>query len=296
MSLERDVVTSGFQWAYDNRAYLNNLADKMYLNKYRKYQKDTERYKQIARGARRLQAKRANLLGNTSNKRMKFSPKRVGDPMSVVSNKREAVQTEVFGALSRNLYTYLLTDIPLGIDNDEIQRRGSSIHVAGISINFGIRNRQGCPLFVNVAVISPSQGSIPSATNFFANDGTFSNTRYIDFAAARTARQLHFSNINSQSYVVLHHARFQLNTTGDGDVTSARANRGGGEADWLIHKKYIPINRTLTYDSSTGDSCTSPIWFVFWCDRWDATSGATPVTNAADAYVHNTTFFKDSIL
>lgn len=269
----------------------------MYLNKYRRYQKDTERYKRIARGVnRRLIAKRALDFGTPISKKAKFSPKRIGDPQSLVSNKREAVQTDVFGALSRNLYSYLMTDIPLGVDNDDIQRRGNSIHVAGCNINFGIRNRQGCPLFVNIALISPSQRTTPSATNFFANDGTFSNTRYIDFAAARTARQLHFSNINSQSYVVLHHQRYQLQTTGDAEVTGVRANRGGGPSDWLVHKKYIPINRTLTYDSNTGDSCTSPIWFVFWVDRWDAISGATSVTNAADAYVHNTTFFKDSIL
>lgn len=295
----RDVASSGFQWGYDNRNYLSKLADKMYLNKYRDYQEKTKRYKQIARGSRRLLYRKRQGQWNydESNKRQKFSPSRVGDPLSLVSSKREAVQTAVFGAISRNLYGYLMTDIPLGVDNDDIQRRSSSINVKGCSINIGVRNRQGCPLFFNCALIVPTWGgSTVTATNFFANDGSVAgNNRYMDFDVNRTARQLHFANINAQSYVILHHQRMEINTTGDGDVVSSRANRGGGEADWVVHKRYVPINRVITYDDATGASAQNGIWFVFWIDRWDAAATSTSITNCADAYVYNTTYFKDGL-
>jgi len=302
----RDIVSSGFQWSYDNRNYLNNLADRMYLNKYRNYQKKTAYYKRLARGGRRRlmditpppRIRNSALLtpSAVTAKRAKFSPIRVGDSPSTASNRREAVQTDVFGALSRNLYQYLMTDIPLTAVNDDILRRSSSIFVTGCDINVGIRNRQGCPLFVNIALVSPTASNVVSVNNFFANDGTVTNQRYIDFnTASRTARQLHFSNINAQNYVVLHHHREQLNVTGDGDVVSSRANRGGGDSDWFIYKKFVPVRRVITYDDNTGASATSPIWFLIWVDRWDAPAGGTPVTNAADMYIHNTTYFKDSL-
>jgi len=308
----RDVASSGFQWAYDNRNYLNNLADRMYLNKYRSYQKKTAYYKQLARsrGGRRLmdispqRYQRVPPLltpSRVAEKRAKFNPIRFGDAPSTASNRREAVMTDVFGALSRNLYQYLMTDIPLTAVNDDILRRGSSIYVTGCDINVGIRNLQGCPLFVNIALVVPTGSNIVNTQNFFANDGTVSNQRYIDFQpTARTARQLHYANINSQQYVVLHHHREELSSNGSTSSAAAAVGEGGTsgtccQPDWFIYKKYLPVRRVITYDDNTGASATAPIWFCIWVDRWDAPAGGTPVTNAAEMYIHNTTYFKDTL-
>lgn len=131
-------------------------------------------------------------------------------------------------------------------------------------------------------------------TNFFRNNGlTASNQRYIDFDKVYSARELHYSNINTEQWTVLSHTRKVLNTTGNGDVISENANRGGGRDDFAIVEKYIKINRRLTYDSNGGDSCTTPIWLALWVSRWDQARSAEPVANTCQSWIHSVTHFKE---
>lgn len=291
----RDIASSGFQWAYDNRNYLQNVADKMYLNKYRDYQERTKVYKQAARnGRRRLAAKRALDFGTPTilSKKNKFTIPYRGPN---IETKREFLHVEQGNVAGKTLIGYLMTDIPLGAGNEDIFRQGSSIYVKGCNLRMGFRNLQGCPMFLNIALIAAKQAqpgvTTPPTANFFRNDGFLQNQRYIDFSVASSARQLHYNNINTEQWTVLHHHRKTINITGDGDIISSRANRGGGPADWHEFNKYVPVNRRITYDSETGDSCTTPIWFVFWVSRWDQAINAAVVANTCEAWLYGTTHF-----
>jgi len=292
----RDVASSGFQWAYDNRNYLQKTADKMYLNKYRDYQEKTKRYKQIARGNRRLSAKRALDFGPSSlAKRAKYTIPYRG---SELGTKKEWLHVEQGAIASKSLVSYLMTDIPLGAVQEDSYRNGSSIFVKGCKLRFGIRNLQGTPLMVNIALIAGKQSmegitTVPTG-NFFQNDGSVADQRYLDFdPATKSARQLHYLPINTERWTVLHHHRKIINTSGDGDLISSNANRGGGPADWYEHDKYVAINRRLTYDTNAGTSCTTPIWVCIWVSRWDQTIGAAVAANQASVWLYVTSYFKD---
>jgi len=240
----RDVASSGFQWAYDNRDFLQKTADRMYLNKYRDYQEKTKAYKEMARNnrRRRLVAKRALDFGKStlsSPKRAKFQlPYRSPG----INNKRRFLHVEQGALAGKTLVSYLLSDIPLVTQDPDISRENSSIMLNGMKIHVGFRNNQGCPVMVNVAVIaskSAMKGSttVP-VTNFFRNDGsTASNQRYIDFDITRSARQLHYMPINTEQWTVLSHTRQILNTSGNGDLISSNANRGGGRDDFTAIEK-----------------------------------------------------------
>jgi hypothetical protein len=295
----RDAVSSAAQWSYDNRAYLSQTADRMYLNKYRDYQEKTKKYKRIARGPRRLVAKRALDFGGmtpSAAKRAKFQIPYRGP---TIDGKRRMLHVEQGSLAGKTLVGYLLSDIPISATDPDVTREASSILVKGCNFRVGFRNLQGCPLFVNVAVIAGKNAmpgvTSPSGINFFRNDGsTAGNNRYIDFSTGPSARQLHFMPINTEQWTVLSHTRQCLNTTGDGDVISSRANRGGGRDDFTIIDKYIKINRRLTYDSTGGDTCTTPIWLCVWCSRWDQNQNAAVVANTAECWIYGTTHFKDT--
>lgn len=295
----RDGVTSGFQWAYDNRAYLSKK-DKEIMAKYRDYQEKTKRYKEIARGSRRLTAKRALDFGGMTPadaKRQKFMIPYRGP---TIDNKRRLLHTEAAASAGKVLYAYPMTDIPLATTDTDLTRNKSVIFCKGINVRVGFRNLQGVPLLVNVAVVAaknamPGASGIP-LTNFFRNTGLApSSQRYIDFSNDYSARELHYATINTEQWTVLNHTRRVFNTTGDGDVISEHANRGGGRDDFGIIEKYIKINRRLTYDSIGGDTCTTPIWLVVWFSRWDQARAATPVANTAQTWLHAVTHFKDDI-
>ncbi len=267
------------------------------MAKYRDYQEKTKRYKEIARGTRRLTAKRALDFGKSpASKRAKFTiPYRSPN----IEGGREWVHVEQGTVAGKTLISYLLTDIPISGSDPDVAREKSTIFVKGINLRMGFKNLQGCPTFVNVAVIAGKKSmegiSTVPVTNFFRNDGsTASNNRYIDFSVAHSARQLHYLPINTEEWTVLHHSRYTLNTSGNGDLISSNANRGGGTNDWLEVDKYLPVNRRLTYDNGLGSSCTTPIWIAFWVSRWDQNQAATPVAATTETWLYATTNFKDT--
>lgn len=279
------------------------------MNTYNSYKKKTDRYKLIARGImpsrRRLtlmspppikRTGRGSLYFTTPRKKARFQiQKNPIDPKAKV----EFVHTELAQIAGKTLVSYLMTDIPLGAGNEDVFRSGAAITIKGCKIRTGFKNLQGCPMFVNVALLAGKCEVIPvpsaiDSTNFFRNDGSVADQRYLDFTtAARSARQMHYLNINSEKWTVLHHHREILNTSGNGDLISSNANRGGGTNDWMTHEKYVKINKVITYDSASGGSCQTPIWLVMWVSRWDQNTTATAVANSADYWVYGTTYFKD---
>lgn len=294
----RDVASSGFQWAYDNRSFLQKQADRLYLNKYRDYQEKTKKYKLMARSNnRRLVAKRALDFGKPtiprSPKRSKFQIPYRGPN---IDSKREHLHVEYGTVASKTLVGYLMSDIPLGAGNEDVFRQSSSIFVKGCKVRLGFRNLQGAPMMINVAVIAGKQANsaatTPSTENFFRNDGSNASERYLTFTSTNlSARQCHYLPINTEQWTVLHHTRKIINTTGDGDIISERANRGGGRDDFYEFNKWVPINRRLTYDTAGGNSCTTPIWIAFWVSRWDQTIAASPAANQVEAWLYCTTHF-----
>lgn len=287
--LIRDATSSGLQYAWDNRKDLN----RSYMRRYNYLQRLKKNGPIYSR--RRLRGLKTRRARKYRRRPVHFRKSNVGDSLRAVDYKREAIHADWAGIASRSLFSALLTDIPLTTTNDDIGRASSAVIIKGFKIHWFIQNKyQGCPLFCNIAILAPNAANTIGATNFFKSDGLNPTERYMDFTLSRTSRQLHLANINSQDHTILWHKRFILTTTGNGDVVGTNANRGGGPADWRHVKKWVKMNRKITYDNPTGTSCMSPVMLVYWIDRMDANAGASPITNCAECAFYMTTFFRDA--
>lgn len=237
----------------------------------------------IARGlGKAYKARKAR----SSRKRKKaYHP--VGEPMKLSHVKRDNVFT--FGpslTQTRLLYDNELTAIAGG--DGENKRDRQLINAKGIEFTYHVANKLTSPVFVNVAIIAPKHTTdgISGIDFFRSSDGD----RGKNFSIALSALELHYLPINTDKYNILRHYRHQLGSQAD---TAGTYNSDAGRGNWLSRKYYVPINRQLRYDGTLSNTCNTPIFMVYWCDRMDCAPSDPATLDAVQFSFMHTMFFTD---
>lgn len=239
--------------------------------------------KKIGRGlSRAYRARKAR-----SKKRRMNGTTKVGYPERNIHMKREQTVSSMGLALgTRSLATNNLTVIGGG-GTGEDERHRQIINCKGIQVCYHVRALKDFPVFFNAAIIALKHNqSGVSATEFFrSNNGD----RGTNFSTTLTALELAYLPINADLYTILRHHRHQLNARIDGTQTNSDA----GPGNWISKKIWLPVNRQLRFENTIASSATTPIYFVFWCDRMDAAGGTAVDSATCSVSLMHTMFYTD---
>jgi len=167
---------------------------------------------------------------------------------------------------SRQQFKYNITSIPQG--DSPSQRARDIVYLRGFKICGYWKNTESDhKIFLNWAVLRPKFQTNVDKINFFRSNGS---ERAIDFdEAANTFMDYHCRPLNSDKYYIKAHERLVL------DCSSSGRQQSGNDERRVM--KYVAINEEIQYTNVEGiETCTTPWYFVWWCDKELNGSGAVP--------------------
>jgi len=199
-----------------------------------------------------------------------FSRRNIGEPVGMATNKKHSTVADWQFLATRTLAPTPLTDIAKTTTNEINRRQRDIINLRGFKIHFDfdVTNGKDEFIYVNMAVLSPKDSLTVPTTEFYKAEGS-STTRYKSFNTTLSSMQMHYYSINTDRYTILLHKRWEVN----------RSSRGVGGPTWRAYKKYIKVNRQISYSSEAQDTCNDPIFIVIWCDQAGVTSGSPAVAD-----------------
>lgn len=234
------------------------------------------------------------------SKRRLYKRARIGFPVGYGITKRNLVRNESnLNRNTRTLYSYDLTYIGKGADNEIMLRQRDLINLRGFKIDWGLRSAGTTtyPLYVNFAIVAhASNTSVPSTSdsncistvNFFRGNAA---QRASDFSTGLDSLQMTRLNINQDIYSVLKRWRVrleqQVNASGLMAMTTGVTKAG---------KKWVPVRRQVRYDDVTNaDVATSGRMFiVYWADGVQGIPASTvPLTSAYNLDLHVVVYFNE---
>lgn len=223
----------------------------------------------------------------TAAKKRRFSKRQIGEKVGSGTAKKISTSDTIASitntrSLQQLSLTSLITEGTL-IHN----RERKMINLRGFKICMQMNNKGPLPLHVSVAVISPKSGNSVTTVDFF-RDTSGSNERARNFGTALSGVQYECLPINIDKYVVLRHKRYML--TPGGTVSPDFKSESGNS--FLSLSWWLPINRQLRYNDTTGEPEANAIFLVWWCDRHFATAGSG---GAADLEIlkHTICYFRE---
>ena len=229
-------------------------------------------------------AKRAGRALYRASKKRKFRATNVGQRIGQSTAKSYENQYSQVDAPTRELNIYDMTFLPkTSSSNDANTRQRGLVNMRGFKVCMEIVNKSNVPMYLNLAVISPTgkntgfsvnalgQASEAVFAKFFRDQGE-SNDRWKTFSNALSALELRCLPINTDEWTVLKHKRMLLGRqpeeqAGTGTLFTQRAN-------FKTMEFYKKINRQIMYDGSSGPSAEQPVYLVWWADQWGSSAGA----------------------
>lgn len=210
-----------------------------------------------------------------------------------MSSKKYRVFSRAYSSSAHEgLYKEELTAIPRGGLPNERER--DEIYVRSIDLTWYQTNRDGSqeiPVFCRWAFLKAKvarSSNTSLVTLEEVNKGLFmlenlQNDK--DFSNTASAIQRAGLPFNPNKWDVLdegvHHTSPRV--PGTGITISA-----GDVPSFVNYDVSIPVKESITFSSDDSESCTAPIIFVWWTDRWGglSTSGYTPgaTSNMATGY------------
>lgn len=217
--------------------------------------------------------------------RLKF-----GDRIGTSNAKKVAYNIGPTASDTRQLYVVNLIDIDRGQDLN--QRERDVINFRGVRLCNSWYNNFNVPLFINCAVVSrkDADSTIPPETGDFFRDLN-GNSRGQDFdPAILTSIAFRCLPINTDKYLVHKHKRYVL----AGDVNTNFYQ--GNKPSYMNTKWYIPFKRQIRYDTVKGGdlSYNANLYFIWWCDQINATSGTTAVIGACHHQYHFVSYWRET--
>lgn len=219
-------------------------------------------------------------------KKARFSKQQIGHRVGSSSAKtRVEFNTDFQGLASRTLRIQGLTFLPKG---DLINMRERNVvNVRGFKICLAVRNMLAQPVYFNCALVSVRNNTVVTGNNFFRAQGAERGT---DFDNNLTGLQFHCLALNRDKFNILKHKRYRL-APDINDSSNYQDNKGNSymNLDW-----YVKLKRQLRYtDDDANTPIDSPIYLVYWCDAWTATSGSLPIGNTINVQDRHIMYFKE---
>lgn len=209
--------------------------------------------------------------------------KQIGYTKNVSSSKSE------FFTYASTLPTFAQTSIDItnidrgdGINN----REQNSIYISGFQLNFYYQNTRNYPVGVNVAIVCPKNSSGISSTGWYRSYGSSRIRNFLD--ATNTGQDNYMLPINNDEYNILYHKRFKVNEENDTGLWNSHSGK-----NWGGFKKFVKLNRQVTYETNVGTSANEKIYLVFWCNEWIAPAPQSSAAGAMNIQIHLATFFRD---
>jgi hypothetical protein len=168
---------------------------------------------------------------------------------------------------SRTQYKYNVTNIPQGTAPS--QRSRDIVYMRGFKICGYWKNTiSDRKIFLNWAVLRPKFQTGVDKINFFRSNGS---ERAVDFdEPANTFMDYHCRPLNADKYYIKAHKRLVI------DCSDAGRQQNGNDEQRVM--QYVPINEEIQYTNVEGnETCTTPWFFVWWCDKELQAGGTDPV-------------------
>lgn len=191
------------------------------------------------------------------------------------------------------LYSHDMTAVQRG---DQLNDRARDIiNVSGFKIKFLLHNLVETAMSLNVAVLSPrsqdaSEDTILPGAFFRAGNG---DRRYNNFNTSELiAPDYHFSEINSDKYLILMHKRFLL---GPSDLSGAQPIWNAPNRDnFKVINQWVPLRRQVRYRAELLDTPQDgKVYVVYWMSPLGTDGNVTPTGNAGQLWLKCTMFFRD---
>jgi len=207
---------------------------------------------------------------------------RIGTSNCKVNTDTGSAQRE-----TRTLHIINCTDMAHTSANEINARNRNLVNVRGIKICAEVNNQLNEPLYLNMALLSVKNGNVVSNVDFFRSPDA-SQTRSRNFANTLTSMDFHCLPLNSDQFTILKHKRYRLN--GKETNNDYVANNGNTfmNIDW-----YKPIKRQIRFDENAQTLAETPIYLVYWCDRFGALTGTVSQANAMRFTWRVLTYFKE---
>lgn len=172
----------------------------------------------------------------------------------------EILNTNIVNKGAHQLHQMELTTIARDASNHSHSKRFSNkALIKGFKIQKVMKNNDADPTIVNVAVVvskvDDDTVSAPDLSREFFRSYTDGRVRHFE-DAADTPLQRMYTPLNSDRFEILHRWRRVLE--GSGTVDAKRTY-------WVLDK-YIPFNRVLRFDDTTGRPESGRTFLIFWLD------------------------------
>ena len=220
-------------------------------------------------------------------KRLKFSPKNIGEPNGY-STAHSTVQNNSVATPrgTRFLYSTPITDLKRSNDglNAIDERQRDVVDFRGVKLCMEIKNVSLNPLYCNIAVVRPKDEENPSTIGFFRGH---TDTRDKTFDTALTALEFHCSPINADKYNIMFHKRFRLN----GRPGNEFDNRVG--RNYMNFDKYVKVGRQLRFNGGEVKPNHGGLYLIYWFDAFGAAAGSQVVPDVAEVSERHTMYWRE---
>lgn len=190
----------------------------------------------------------------------------LGGKLRMDNSIRSSEQSQ--GAVSNQLYTYEVTNIPEGTSNTS--RESNTIMLKGFSYNFVFSNTNTDYAYLNFACITPKSygGDLSSLASFFRlNNGT---TNESFNSSTLTALSKYDRPINADEYIIHFRKKVILGGVLNNDTGTPTGNFDGNSRSVKHFKGYKSIKSRVSYTDQgipTGQVADYKIYLVWWFNR-----------------------------
>lgn len=196
--------------------------------------------------------------------------------------------------------TYIPQDVNFSEENNNRQR--NSINVRGFKLGLECLNQRNQQLYFNYAIvgfkIDVTSGTFDTGPGTNSGDVNqeiqqwFTSERGVginrSLGATLTGLETHVLPINQNRFKVLTHKRFIIQSQqGDNELT-----QGIYAPNTLIHNRWIPFNREITYTGTGPDTANDKIFLVTWCGKFNEGPGLAD-TQACQYRRRVVTYFRE---
>lgn len=194
---------------------------------------------------------------------------------------------------TKDVYAQQVNGLVQGDTRD--QRERNIVWFKGIRVRATFRNSTAAAMWVHMALINPRNPFDPAGVNNLILDNFFTpigaaNRAGLNAGPALTGMEWGTLPINTDTHNVLWHTRFRLGIRFA--VATQEFTTGAGAPNYRTLNRYIKVGKKISYKTSAGNTCETPLFLVVWCSYFEEPTG-TGLSNAMFHQQHIVAYFSD---